>query len=457
MAPRVLVVGGGISGMATAHLLRERGLEVVVFEAERPGGKIESERRDGFLCEHGPAGFLDNAPDTLALASSLGLSPLRADERAKRRFLWIHDRLERIPEGPGSFLRSRILTARAKLRILGEPWARQAPAGVDETVLAFATRRLGAEVAERLVAPMVAGIYAGDAARLSIASALPRLARLEREHGSLIGALRKLKAAGPGPSGTLTSFAGGMAELTTALSRSLGDALRRRPVRALEQSGGRLLVRLDGGATETGDALILAVPADAAAALLADTVPAAAAALSAIPYAAVDVVCLGYAQEDVPHDLSGFGFLVAPGEGLRVLGCLWETSIFPARAERGQVLFRLMLGGARDPAVAELPAAGVLAVARHALASSLGVRAEPRMERLVRWARAIPQYVVGHAGRVAAAEQAEVAIPGLFLTGNALHGVGINDCVREAVRIAERVTCHVGGSTQRAAGHKRAV
>jgi len=438
--PRVIVVGGGISGLCTAYLLARRGLRVSVLEQGAPGGKIVTERQSGFLLEHGPQGFLDNTPESLALASELGLAPLRAHARAKKRFLYFRGRLERIPEGPGALLRTRILSPRGKARLLWEPWAKGPPASEDETVLAFAERRLGREPARRLVAAMVAGVYAGDAARLSVASAFPRLRKLEVEHGSLLRGMRRTGAAGPGPAGTLTSFADGMGSIITALARALGPAVMRAHARSIERTGAQLRTHTDDSGPVAADAVVLATPAYASAALLGGL----AAPLAEIPYVAVDVAYLGYARADVEHDLEGFGFLVAPGEDVRALGVLWESSIFPERAPDGQVLLRVVLGGARDPEAARLEPAAVIALARETLARALGVRAEPRFARLIRHPRGIPQYTVGHAARVQAAAAAEAAWPGLFLTGNALRGVGYNDCVREAHQVAARVAAHLG-------------
>ena len=434
------MVGGGISGLATAYLCAKRGMSVTVFEKGEPGGKIHSAHEEGFLLEHGPQGFLDSVPESLTLASELGLEPLRANETAKKRFLYFRGALQRVPESPPLLIKSKILSLRGKARLAWEPFAKKRTEP-DETVMAFATRRLGHEAAERLVAPMVAGIYAGDADKLSIDSALPRVAKLERDHGSLIRAMRKLKASGPGPRGTLTSFKGGMGDVINALLAKLGPAVVRAHVRSIEFLGSRdgasFRVRTDDSGPAPADAVVLATPGYATASLVPDVAP-----LAEIPYAPVDVAFLGYPRDAVPHPLDGFGFLVAPGEDLRVLGCLWESSIFPFRAPDGSVLFRLMLGGARDPGVAGLSPAHVLTLAREALEKSIGIRAEPRLSRLVRHPRGIPQYTVGHAQRVAAATAKESAWPGLYLTGNALRGVGYNDCVREAYAVADRVARH---------------
>jgi oxygen-dependent protoporphyrinogen oxidase len=295
----------------------------------------------------------------------------------------------------------------------------------------------------RLASPFVSGVYAGDPAQVSLAAAFPRLKRMEVEHGSLLRGMRRLGSPRGATAPRLTSFASGMGEIISALTRELSPQIIRARARAIEPAAGaRLSVRTEDGTAHPADAVVLATPAFVTATLVSGP---ASIALAGIPYAAVDVACLGYPRSDVEHPLNGFGFLVADGEDLPILGCLWESSLFPERAPSGHVLFRVMLGGARNPDVAGLPELEVLTLARRALARTVGARAEPTLARLVRHARGIPQYTIGHRARVAAAQTAEQTTPGLFLTGNALRGVGYNDCVREAYSLAARVAAHLGG------------
>jgi oxygen-dependent protoporphyrinogen oxidase len=434
VTPRVVVVGGGISGLTSAFLLAQHGLDVRVLEPERPGGKIQSELKGGFLLEHAAQGFLDNAPESLALARALALPTVPASGAARKRYLAVSGRLVPLPSGPLSFLRSPLLPGLAKLRLLVEPWVRPGSDG-DESVASFVSRRLGPKVAETFVAPMVAGIYAGDPAQLSIAAAFPRLARLEAEHGSLLAGMRK--GHGKGGMGTLTSFAGGMGDVVMALAARLGDRIVRTAATAIEPTrtgSRRFTVRTQAG-SETADHVVVTTPGFVTAELLG----AAAAPLAQIPYAAVDVVCLGYTRGDVPHPLDGFGFLTTPGDPSRVLGCLWESSLFAGRAPTGHVLLRVMLGGARDPELSREHADQVIAHARDAVRVLLGVRAAPKLAVAIRHARGIPQYTLGHRQRAAAAERLMNELPGLHLAGNALSGVGYNDCVRAAYALAEKL------------------
>lgn len=452
---RLVVVGGGISGLATAfHALnaaRRLGsdLAVTVLEAAaRPGGRMWSDREDGFVVEHGPNGFLDSKQDALELAACLNASGLllRASPLAAKRFICRRGRLRRLPESPPAFLASRLLSFRGKVRVLREPFAPPPPEG-DETLAAFARRRLGPEALDYLIDPMVSGVFAGDPERLSLRAAFPRIAELEREYGGLFKALwrlgrerRRARGAGPaGPGGTLTSFRGGVRTLIETLTAALADAVvLGTPVRRLERtaSGYRVLA----GTPEQGipaSAVVFACPAYEAARICGDLAPTLAAELDAIPYAPVTVVATAYAREDVPHPLDGFGFLVPGREGRPILGTLWDSSVFGDRAPGGQVLLRTMVGGARHPDLAGSPDRDLLDAVRAQLRDFLGVRADPTRVWIYRHERGIPQYEVGHGDRLARMDAALRDHPGLFLCHNAYRGIALNDCARQARVTAE--------------------
>jgi oxygen-dependent protoporphyrinogen oxidase len=466
-APRIAIVGGGISGLAVAWALHERRqrqadgppLEVVVLEGEaRPGGKILSERVDGFLCEWGPNGFLDREPATLELCRALGLGEqlLPATAAFGKRYIYRAGRLHVAAAHPLRFLASGLLPWRGKLRLLREPWvaARPAEATDDESVLAFAARRIGPVAARVLIDPMQSGIYAGDPARLSVASCFPRVVEIERQYGSLIRGLvavkreRRRRGAGPsgaapgaGPSGHLTSLRPGLQLLPDTLAERLGDIVRRgQRVERLARSadGEAWVLHRRGQAPLTADVLILACPAHAAATLLDGVDETLATLLRQIDYAPLAVVALGYRREQVRHPLDGFGFLAARGEGLRLLGTLWDSTIFGDRAPTDHVLLRAMVGGARDREAADLPPATLATAAHEALRPLLGIDGAPALAEAVIHRRAIPQYNVGHRDRVARLAAQLTRHPGLILAGNALHGVGINDCARNATTVAEQ-------------------
>ena len=430
---RVTIVGGGISGLTAAHLHAARGHDVVLIDAGgAPGGLIAGIRRDGFLCERGPQAVLDGPPETRALIESAGLAPrlVQAAPAARRRFVYVGGALRAFPASPPALFKTDLFSARGKLRLLAEPFIRRA--AQDETVLAFVTRRFGREAAERAAAPALIGVFAGDAAALSVQSALPRVAAMEREHGSVLRALMRRKR-GTGLGHPVT-FPEGLAELPAALARGLGD--RRRSGRALEiapvSAGWR--VALEGGATIESERLVLATPAATTAALLAPHAPAAAGALRAIPHGPVAVVCAGFRTAD------GLGVVVARGEGVRLLGCQYESSVFPDRAPAGGVLLRALLGGTFDPGLVDADDGAIANQALDDLRRVTGLARDPDFVDVWRARPGIPQYDLAHAERVRAVDDAAARLPGLAVLGNALRGVGVNDCIRAATDLAQRDT-----------------
>jgi len=439
------VVGGGPSGLVLGRELAAHGADVTVVEARgRPGGKAWTESCAGYLVEHGPEGFLDSAPATLALARDLGLGDrlLPASARAARRYLYARGALRPVPTNPAAFLASGLLSVPGRLAVLGEPF-RAAGRNGDESVAAFARRRLGREAAATLVGAMVRGVYAGDAEALSMPSSFPRLAALEREHGSLVRALLARRrhhqnGGGPaGPGGRLTSFVGGMSELGGALAASLGQRYAPgRPAAAVRRGGGggggggSWRVEFADGTSEHADAVAIATEPWSAASLVAEASPALAAALAEIPAAPAVVVALGFAEADLGRPLDGFGFLVPPTEPLRMLGCLWSSATFAHRAPPGKALLRVLLGGS-DRAVLDVPDDRLVALVLDELSRTMGIRrgGAPELVRVVRHARAIQQYTVGHGERLARIQAALATLPGLVLAGNGYRGISLNDCV----------------------------
>ncbi len=470
-APRtqVIVIGAGVSGLVTAYglLAKQPDLEVQVLEASnRPGGTLGTDLESGFAFERGPNGFLDNVPRTLELARELDLGDrlLPASESAQKRFLLKNGKLIRLPHSPLQFLASPLLSLGGKVRALAEPLQARRDSSYEESVAAFARRRLGAEAAATFIDPLVTGIYAGDPDRIGLEAAFPRLFALERDHGGIFKGMiaqsraRKKAAADPaagvgtsGPGsgvGRLHSFRGGLQELVEALSRRLGSRLRlESPVEELRiRKGEGYECLLRDRSVVRSRSVVLAVPAPRAANLVSALSPDLAISLEEIPYAPVAVICLGFRREDVAHPLDGFGFLVPRNQGLRTLGAIFVSSIFPDHAPAGTVSLRVMAGGARDPEAVGLVASELEAIVRGELGPYLGFRAEPVARKVYRYPQGIPQYNVGHAKRVRRIEGWLSRLPGLFVTGNAYRGVSVNDCVSEGARWAEEALKFLGDS-----------
>ena len=439
--PRIVIVGGGISGLAVGFELLERGVapgDLLVLEAEgHAGGNIRTDLFDGFVVERGPNGFLDNSPPTFDLIRRIGLESrlLPSDESAALRFIYRSGRLHEVPMGPLSLLRSGLLSARGKLRLLREPFV---PRGgsPEESVFEFAARRIGPEAARVLVDSMVSGVYAGDAKRLELRAAFPRMEEMERRYGGLVRALLAIRrerkksgessgaGAGPaGPGGKLTSFASGLEEMIEALAKRMGSSVRfAAPAEAIDAGPrGGYRVRLASGETIDASAVVLSCPSPAAARLVRPLDEELASLLSDIPSASIAVVATVY-RDDEMEAPRGFGFLVPRGEGPRILGCLWDSSTWRGRAPEGRVLLRTMIGGAHDPDAIWMSDADLLLLVARDLGACMGMRAAPIDHRIYRYALGIPQYRPGHSSRLARIRLRLIERPGLFVEEFVLAG-----------------------------------
>ena len=446
----IVVVGGGIAGLTIANAIRwrEPNVHLTVLEGgTRTGGYVRTDRVGGYTCEAGPDGFLDNAPETLRLVRQVGLERrlLPSNDAARKRFIFRGGRLHQVPLSPTDLLTSGLLSPIGKLRLLGEPLSRNRPDG-DETIHEFATRHIGKEAASVLVDSMVSGIFAGDAHQLSLRACFPRMFDLESQHGSLVRAMmatrkqRTATDAPAAPAGTLTSFVTGMGELVEALAARLADAIRLE-TRAIDVrrnlEAGRWRVLTAAGHFDA-DAVVLAGPAAESSELLRTFDSRLAGELDEIPTAPVAVVALGYDMTEI-GPLDGFGFLVPRTEGIRTLGALWETSIYPHRAPAGKALLRVMLGGATDRAAVTLSDEELLQTVCGDLEKTMRVTAAPEFVRITRHRRGIPQYERGHLARMARIDARVAEHPGLHLAGNSYRGVSMNACIADADRIADGV------------------
>ena len=455
---RIVVVGGGVSGLTLAYRLEQRlpAAEVVVLEqSPRLGGKVETLCRDGFRVEAGPNGFLDTNPATLDLCRELGLGDrlTAASEAAGRnRFLLLNGKLQKLPGSLSSFLTSGVLSWRGKLNLWAERFRPPRRDDADESIDAFARRRAGREVAETLADAFVTGIHAGDPALLSVRAAFPRLAAMEREQGSVTkgfaAARRKRRAEGTARAGRMWSFREGLGFLIETLRGRLRTppavGVNVRSVRRAPEGGWR--VHADGRDAWTADAVALTCPAYEQAAIVADEDAELAPEVVGIPYTRVAVVALGFRSTDMPMSLDGFGYLSPQRERRDVLGVQWCSSIFPERAPPGTVLLRALCGGWNRPEIVGWDDDRLLTAVRGELGQTMGVRAAPVFHEIVRWTKAIPQYHLGHLERVARIEERAARHPGLYLGGNAYRGVAVNDCVEQAGVLAGRVAGGLKGT-----------
>jgi oxygen-dependent protoporphyrinogen oxidase len=449
---RVAVIGGGIGGLTAALRLVESGVDARVLEAApRPGGVLGTSRVDGLLREHAATAVIASAPDGLAdLCDQIGVAVVTASKAARRRWIWIDGALRALPTDPVAFLRSDLLTWRGKLTLLGEPLRparggsgkRRHPDG-DESVHDWAVRRFGPEVARAIVAPFVTGVYAADAHDIGLAAGFPRLAGLEARGGVVRGLLASLgdRVRGRGVDRSarrgLVAPAGGMQDVVDTLAARLGDRIATgTAVTAVEPVDDGVVVT--AGSRDHYQAAVLAVPASSASALVGDAVPLLGSRLGELVRSPAAVVYLGYDRAAIAHPLDGFGFLVAQGEDLRVLGVVFESVIWGGRAPAGTVLLRCIFAGARDPAAFDLDDAALIDHATRDVGRALGASGAPRHASVVRWTEGVAQYPVGHAKRVT---ELDALAQGrrLVLAGAAYHGAAVNDLCADGRRVAEVV------------------
>jgi len=494
----IVIIGGGITGLAAAHRLLERShelrkqVQVTLIEASsRVGGIVQTRERDGFLLEQGPDSFISEKPQALELARRLGLESrlIGTNEDHRRSFIVRQGRLLPVPEGfhllaPGRFwpfITSGIFSWRGKARIAmdlllprqnvnGNGNVGSTDAIEDESLAHFVRRRLGREALERMAQPMIGGIYTADPETLSLQATMPRFLEMEREHGSLIRALRKQAAnrtvaegsAGRGSSPTVREGAGtsgaryslflsfdrGMQVFTDKLAERISDDEPATTIRVntlaesleLEREMSadvtKWKVRTNSNETLVADAVCLALPGPVSARLLRDVDAQLASELDGISYASSATINLAYQRADIPHRLDGFGFVVPFIEKRSLIACTFSSVKFAGRAPEGYALLRAFVGGALQPDMLTLAETDLISLVRDDLRDLLGIERPPLFSELTKWEHSMPQYHVGHLKRVKRIDKLVAALPGLSLAGNALHGPGIPDCIRSGWRAA---------------------
>jgi oxygen-dependent protoporphyrinogen oxidase len=458
---RVVVVGGGLSGLAAAHaVIREanregRAVRLMLLEAsQRLGGNVLTERQDGFVIEAGPDSFVVTRPHALSLCEELGLGPRLIETRPENRRVYVarNGRLVPMPEGLvlgvptriRPFLRSPLLSMRGKLRALREAGrARVEAEGGDVSIGDFLERRFGREMVDVVLEPLLGGIYAGDAYRLSLRSTFPEWFSLGGRGMSLLRAARaqrKSKKNGAAPNSPFRSLVSGMQELVDTLADRVGKGAIRlgAKVEKIERAGGGFRVMLPEGALEA-DRVIVALPARLAAAVLAPLDGTLSRELSGIEYVSTATVCFAYERAQIAHPLDAAGFLVPKTEGKKITAGTFITSKWQGRAPEGYALVRAFVGGAHDEATASLADDDLVRLVRVELEGLLGVTGAARFARVFRYISASPQPLVGHFDKVAHIQSRLRAVPGLHVIGNAYDGVGIPDCVRLAEQAAAQI------------------
>jgi oxygen-dependent protoporphyrinogen oxidase len=455
---KTVIVGGGISGLAIAYTLQERGPRdyTLIEGSPRWGGKITSVHENGFTIEGGPDSFITQKAAGLDLCKRLGLEDQLVGSNSGKNaatFIWSGGRLHRMPEGMMlmaptmvlPFLRSRLISWPGKMRAGLEVFIPRARGDEDESLAGFVRRRLGNELLNKIAGPLMGGIYAADPERMSLKSTFPMFLEMEKKHGSLLlGMMKRTRprvAHGAKRPPMFMTLRGGLQQLSDALAARLPETNLRVGCRAISVSryAERYKIDLSDGSSLLADDVVFATPSFVTADLVEQLDPTLAERLRAIRYVSTATVSLGFRRSEIAHPLQGAGFIVPPGEGRRITACSWSSAKFNHRAPEDCVLLRVFIGGALAEELAEQDEAALVQLAREELQVILGIAATPVLARAYRWSKANPQYDLGHEERVAEIERSLPNLPGLHLAGAAYHGPGIPDCIQSGTKAAAAI------------------
>ena len=463
------VVGGGVAGLAAALRLLRRApdVEVTLFEKqERLGGEIHTEYVDGFVIEAGADSFLTRKPRGVRLCEELGVAGRLVARQAQHAgtFVRYGGALHPLPEGLTGMIPTRLdvlagstlLSAGARAALADECLAPVPGDLREESIAEFVTRRFGRDVYERIVEPLMAGIYGGNGERLSLDATFPNLRDLERRHGSVtrgLNALRDTSAVNDTP--PFVSFAGGMGEFVEHLEARLREAsiLTNVEVVALEpRTGGGFVLVLGDNARVEADAVILATPAPATARIVRTLDGKLSELHAAIAYAASVTVSVAFRERDLPGPVAGYGYVVPRVEGSDVVACTVASNKWPGRAPEGHVLFRVYLRAHDGGDITRKTDGALVDAARRELKEMYGAARAPVLVRVGRWPVAVPQYTLGHGGRVAEIRGRLTALRALFVAGAAYAGVGIPDCISSGEAAADAALVYCGAADGAAGG-----
>lgn len=448
----VLIIGAGISGLTLGWSLTRMGRAVRILESQsQPGGAIRSVREGEWLAECGPGSILVSSGHITDLIHDTGLDEkvVKALPEAKKRYVVKENRPVPVPASLWQAVKTPLLSARAKLSALGEPFIGKTKEE-DESLADFVRRRLGQEFLDQFINPLVGGIYAGDPEKLSVRYGFPRLQALEDQHGSIFkGQLRGLtkdpaRREIPRNKAEILSFKDGLQQLAGQLAHHLGEQISyNTQVEAISNKNNRFTVTADRDGQQqelTADKLILTNPLHKLKDIQTDFPPKLWQRIQGISYAPVTVINLGYKQADIGHPLDGFGILVPQKESYRILGVQFNSSVFPGRAPEGGAMLTVFLGGMRYPGLVDKPEAEQLEIAKSDLRNLLEISGEPEFENITVWPKAIPQYEVGYQTYLETFRELEESRSGLHFAGNYRGGISVGDCITNSTLLAQELT-----------------
>ncbi len=438
----IAIIGGGISGLSTAFYIKKYMPEadITIFEKENHlGGKMNTTNKDGFLVEEGSNGFLSNKPDTLELVKLSKCEDilLKSSDEARLRFIY-DGSLEVLPESPGAFIKTPLLSLKGKLRVAYEIFAKPKKDDSDESLQEFGYRRVGKEMTDVFLDAMVAGIYASTPAKISAPAAFPLVVNLEKKYGSLFKGMLAKKKKEAGPGGVLMSLKGGVSTFIERLQKAMDvNIVKNTDITTIKKFEERYRV-IGKNLDMKFDKIILSTPAFESAKILRSLSPEIADRLNDIEYSPISIVGLGY--DNLNHDLKGFGLLATTRANQDVLGVLWDSSIFLDRVPKGKKLLRAMIGGQRSPQLALKSDEELIKLATNGVKNTMGIDKKADTFYVKRWEKGIPNYKVGHLSNVNKIFEMLKNYEGIYLNSNAYRGIGLNDCVSNSKKCAKEVT-----------------
>ena len=450
---KILIIGAGISGLTTAYLLNKLGYDITVLEKKKePGGSIETVIEKGFLFDKGPNSTLETHPLIGQLVEELGLQDelVYANKEGNKRYILKNNELHPLPMSPPAFIKTKLFSPAAKLRLLAEPFIGRSNDGYYQSIAEFVKRRLGKEFLDYAINPFVAGVYAGNPEDLSVKSAFPKLYELEEKYGGLIvGTLRsvrerKKRAEKSKQSAKMLSFKNGMQVLPKAIADHIGEKVKFQcEVSSIEKSGKGYAVyynHLEQEEIIDCNKIISTVPAYVSANLFGKLDENLLKHLLDVYYPPVLVLYLIYKKSDIGQPLDGFGFLIPSKERKSFLGAIWSSVIFPNRTDKNNAAFTLFIGGARDPEVGSIDKEILVGKVRKEFEKIMKINSEPEFVKYKYWPKAIPQYNIGYIEHEKYFDEFEKNNPGIILSGNYRGGISVGDCIKHAQEVAEKIT-----------------
>jgi len=449
---KVTILGAGISGLATAHWLEREGFEVTILEGNsEPGGAMSTRIDENFLIDFGPNSGLETTPRIKEIVNDVGLSDemIYANQEGNTRYILKNNKLLPLPTSPGKFLTSKLFSAKAKFRLMKEPFIEKSDDGYYQSISEFVTRRLGKEFLENAIDPFVSGVFAGDPSKLSVKSAFPKLYRLEEVYGGLIKGMikgakeRKKRNEDSKQNAKMFSFINGMQSFPKAIAKNLtGNIFYDTTIKSIRKNDTQIVVELDKGGQKgeiNTDVLLSTIPAYVLSKFTSPLDPNLTEHLNEIYYPPVLVLFLGYDKKVIKQPLDGFGFLIPSKEKKKFLGAIWSSTIFENRSLQDKAAFTIFIGGARNPDFIASDVNNRVDEALKEFHTIMGITAQPILKEMKFWNKAIPQYNLGYIEHEKYFEKFEKENPGIFISGNFRGGISVGDCIKNSHTNFEKI------------------